>query len=380
MKKRVLFVIFSCFFLSLISQNLTSNTTGSFTYVPSGALSSKSIKVFYHIPNGDIKTMPILMSFHGVNRNADDYRDYWISMANTNKFMVFAPEFSDAEFSTGDAYNLANIFDDGDNPSAATFNSKEKWTFSILDPLFAQIKTAISGTQQKYNAWGHSAGAQFLHRFVMYLPNSNLDVAVCSNAGWYTVPEFSVDFPYGLNKGQLPTNDLKVAFSKKLIVHLGKEDTNPNDAGLRHNPVVDNQQGLNRFVRGQYFFTESKAIAQSLNTTFNWEKDEVSGVDHNAQLMANNALEHVLKSTLSVDNLDGYSSFFMYPNPVENELFFDNSKLKISKIEVFSLEGKLISSFYFHHFTKNQKIDLFKISKGIYFLKGKGFIKKFIKE
>ncbi|MFY9241471.1 MAG: T9SS type A sorting domain-containing protein [Polaribacter sp.] len=380
MRKWFLVALFGCFFLPLIGQNLTPNTTGSFTYVPSGALSSKSIKVFYHIPNGDVKTMPILMSFHGVERNADDYRDYWISMANANKFMVFAPEFSDAQFSTGDAYNLANIFDDGDNPSAATFNSKDEWTFSVLDPLFTRIKTAVSGTQQKYNAWGHSAGAQFLHRFVMYVPNSNLDIAVCSNAGWYTVPEFSVDFPYGLNKGQLPTNDLKAAFSKKLIVHLGLNDTDPNSAGLRHNTVVDNQQGLNRLVRGRYFFTESQTTSQSLNTAFNWQKDEVSGVAHNAQLMANDALEHVLKSTLSVNEIHLETQLFAYPNPVKNELFFDNSALKLTKVEVFSIQGKLISTHYFHDFMNNQKIDFSKISAGIYFLKGKEFISKIIKE
>ena len=82
MKKCVIFILFSYCILSLNSQNLRPNTTGSFTYNPSGALSSKSIEVFYHIPNGEVKMMPILMSFHGVNRNAADYRDYWISMAN----------------------------------------------------------------------------------------------------------------------------------------------------------------------------------------------------------------------------------------------------------------------------------------------------------
>ena len=302
MRKWFLAALFGCFFLPLISQNLTPNTTGSFTYVPSGALSSKSIKVFYHIPNGDITTMPILMSFHGAERNADDYRDYWIAMANSNQFMVFAPEFSENNFPGGDAFNLANIFDDGDNPTKSSFNPTNEWTFSILDPLFENIKTAVSGTQQKYNAWGHSAGAQFLQRFVMYMPNSKADIVVCSNSGWYTVPDFSVNFPYGLKNGELSTTDLTAAFSKKVIVHLGKNDTDPNSSGLRHNTIVDNQQGTNRFVRGQYFFATSQTKAQEMNTTFNWEKDEVANVDHNGQLIANDALKHILKSTLSSDN------------------------------------------------------------------------------
>lgn len=377
MKKFGLVILLLSSVLSLNSQNLKPNTTGSFIYNTSN---SKSITVFYHIPNGDITTMPILMSFHGVNRNAADYRDYWISMANNKKFMVFAPEFSDVEYPGGDSYNLANIFDDGDNPSSATFNSKKEWTISEIDFIFNQIVTAISGTQQKYNAWGHSAGAQFLHRLAMYLPNSKLDIAVCSNAGWYTVPEFTVDFPYGLKKGELPNADLTTAFSKKMIVHLGTADTNANDAGLRHNNILDNQQGLNRFVRGKYFFNESKATAKSINATYNWEKYEVSNVGHNARLMANDALQHVLKSTLSTTKYLDDKQVILYPNPVKDNLFFDNSNLKLSKIAVYSIQGKLISTFHFNKYSSNQNINLSKLAKGIYFLKEKNFVKKIIKE
>ena len=374
-----LFLLFSVLF-SWVSfgQNLNSNSSGSFIYTPESPLNNKSIEVFYHIPAGDITKMPILFSFHGVNRNADDYRDYWISMANANKFMVFAPKFSDDDFPTGDQYNLANIFDDGDNPSSATFNQKSEWTFSVLDPLFEKIKTAVAGTQEKYNGWGHSAGAQFLHRFVMYLPNSKLDIAVCSNAGWYTVPENAVDFPYGIQKGQLPNSDLIKAFSKKLIVHLGKNDTDENAAGLRHNTIVDNQQGLHRFERGNYFFTRSNAISQSLNTPFNWEKDEVSGVAHEAQKMANDALEHVLKTTLSSQNYT-QKKIAIYPNPVKRNLIFDNSKIKSSKTEIFSINGQLLKTNMYHNYVSKQTVDVSNLSTGIYFLKIKNKMVKFIK-
>ena len=76
------------------SQNLTSNSTGSFTFNPESPIDRPSVEVFYHIPSGDLSSMPILFSFHGASRNADDYRDYWIDMANQNGFMVFSPEFS----------------------------------------------------------------------------------------------------------------------------------------------------------------------------------------------------------------------------------------------------------------------------------------------
>ena len=276
--------------------SIKPNSTGVFTFTPTGVLSDKSINVYYHTPQGDLTNFPILFSFHGGSRNADEYRDDWIQMANTNNFMVFAPEFNSDDFPSGDMYNLANIFQDGDNPSSDTFNSPDSWTFSIIDQLFDFIKSEIGGNQTTYNAWGHSAGAQFLHRFVFYLPDSKLNIAVCSNAGWYTVPESGVVFPYGLLESQLSNSNLISAFSKKLYVHLGDADTDPNSSSLRHNDIVDEQQGLNRLVRGRYFFETSQEKAESLNATFNWEKTpEVSGVGHDHTAMALDALQYILE-------------------------------------------------------------------------------------
>ena len=117
------------------------------------------------------------------------------------------------------------------------------------------IKGEIGGNQSTYNAWGHSAGAQFLHRFVFYLPESKLNIAVCSNAGWYTVPESDIVFPYGLSESQLSNSNLISAFSKKLYIHLGNADTDPNSSALRHNDIVDQQQGFRSGVGIRFGFT-----------------------------------------------------------------------------------------------------------------------------
>ena len=344
------YFVFLFFFVQTsfsFGQSLVSNSTGSFVYTPNSPLNSKPITIYYHIPNGNISTMPILFSFHGDERNASDYRDYWISMANANGFMVFAPEFKEVDFPGGDGYQLGNVFDDGDNPSSATYNPTNEWTFSIIDPLFESVKSKVSGNQQTYDAWGHSGGAQFLQRFRLYLPNSKLNTAICSNAGWYTVPDILINFPYGIKKGQLLNSNLAIPFSKKLIVHLGLNDTDPNSAGLRHNTTVDTQQGLYRLVRGRYFFDTSISISQSLNNPFNWEKQEVAGVGHEAQIMANDALKYLKQSFLSLN--DGFKekptnfSVSAYPNPSAEDF-----TLKVLngdfEFKVYDLQGKLIES------------------------------------
>jgi hypothetical protein len=324
---------------------LSPNTTGSFIFDPQALLNRQPVEIFYHIPDGDIATMPILMSLHGADRNGDTHRDFWIDMANEHGFMVMAPEFSTANYpGLGDNYIMSNIFDDGDNPSSATFNNQNEWTCFVLDPLFEYVKTVISGTQQKYSAWGHSAGAQFLHRLFMYLPNSKLDIAVCSNAGWYTVPENTVSYPYGILNGQLPTSDLTAAFSKKLIVHLGKNDTNSDpNSGIRRNDVVDAQQGVHRFERGQYFFNTSQATAQNMAATFNWEKQEVAGVGHQPQLMANDALQYFLPNFLSIDKVQNKPVIKIYPNPTNvGQVTIDSTENGNITIQVYDVLGKQV--------------------------------------
>ena len=357
-------------FITVISvaQNLNSNSTGSFTYTPSGPLSDQPVEVYYHIPSGNISTMPIIFSFHGAGRNADNYRDFWINMADENSFIVIAPEFSSDNYpGLGDNYLMGNVFDDGDNPSPESRNPENEWTFSVIEPLFDYIKADISGNQTSYKAWGHSGGSQFLHRFLFFIPDSRLEVAVCSNAGWYTVPELGVSFPYGLENSELPESNISHAFATKLIVHLGESDNNEDASGLRHNSVVDNQQGLNRFVRGNYFFNTSEDEAEDMDVVFNWQINMVPNVGHNAQLMANDALPHILSSSLGVENED-FINFIIGPNPIKNQIHFNNTQTNFYKIEVFNLLGQTISTI--NNIKSNQKsLFLNYLSNGIYILR-----------
>jgi hypothetical protein len=351
-----------------IGQNLSTNSTGSFTFTPQPPLNRPPVEVFYHIPAGDITTMPVLMSFHGASRNGATYRDYWIDMANTNGFMVFAPEFSSVNYpGLGDNYIMSNIFDDGDNPSLETFNDQNEWTCSIIDPLFEYIKADISGTQLNYSAWGHSAGAQFLHRFFMYLPNSKINVAVCSNAGWYTVPEDTVSYPYGILNSQLPNSDLITSFSNNLIIHLGQDDTIPSTApnGPRDNLVLNNQQGLHRLERGQYFFNTSQSEAQNLVVSFNWEKHEVPDVGHDAQLMANDALQYILPFLLTTTEFNN-KTIVVYPNPTNaGSVTITSPNDDVMTVQVFDILGKQVKN----ETLTNNILQVSELKSGIYILK-----------
>ena len=340
MKSAIFFFLFILVFMEGKCQTLNPGN-GSFNFTGYGPLSSKPVKVYYHIPFGITDSTPILLVFHGEERDGQPYVNDWISASDQHKFMVFAPEFSDTDFPGGDGYNLANIFVDGDNPSQATLNPDSVWTFSIIDPLFLEIKQRTNNATSSYIAFGHSAGSQFLSRFLMFKPESQMQKAICANAGWYTVPDPAIQFPYGT--GQSPANELLIrkAFEKKLIVMLGKEDNNPNSAGLRHNEQSD-AQGLNRLARGRWFFNKSQQRATALNTPFNWSLVEVPGVGHDHTLMAINAIPYVIQplGTNSQQSASGISVSYTNHTIQMSGL----SANEVYEIMVFSLSGAAVAT------------------------------------
>lgn len=304
--------------------------------------------------------MPILFTFHGDERDAEAYRNDWVEAADQYGFMVFAPEFTDALYPGSTGYNTGNLFRDGDNPSS-TPNPDSLWTFSLVEPLFQYSKQFSGSEAQGFVAFGHSAGAQFLHRFALYNSKSSMQLAICANAGWYTVPDSTKRFPYGLKQSPISTSEVKSAFHKKLLLLLGQQDINPNSAGLRHTPEAD-VQGINRLARGRYFYTESKKQADALSSDFQWSVAEVAGVGHDHTLMAKNAVSHVIKA------FEGQNPTFNQ----EPDLTLTANGLLLSGLQpaepftvsVFSIEGQLLQSIQ-GNFSENQIITLYSLHPGI---------------
>jgi hypothetical protein len=262
----------------------------NFTYA---GLPQKPIKVFYHIPQGDKTNMPILLIFHGDERNAEDYRNWCIAYANQYHFMVFAPEFTVQNFPGASGYSIGNVYTDGNNPTPLTLIPQNQWTFSYIEPLFDSIKAATGSIRNTYKIFGHSGGGQFVHRFVLFKTTARYDTAIAANSGWYTVANPTIaypNYPYGVSNSPLATVNPTNYFTRKMIVSIGQLDNNANDPSLRHNAFAD-AQGLNRLDRANYFFQKSQAYATSANTTFNWKFNIVPNSGHDAQLMMDAAVK-----------------------------------------------------------------------------------------
>ncbi len=269
---------------------LNDKTSGSgfFIYNNQYILHEKELKVFFYIPEIINTNTPIVFVFHGSGRNAKDYRDAMINKANEYHFIVIAPEFSITNFPNSDSYNLGNVFVDGDNPSTSTLNPEEDWTFSVIEPLFDFFKETISNNSSTYHIFGHSAGGQFAHRYVLFKPHARYNHVVASASGWYTATDLNISFPYGFFNSPLENISFENLFQKNLIIQVGNLDNNPNSSGLRHNLFAD-AQGLNRLDRAHYFYNKATIFANNANLEFNWKFHIIENANHDFRIASINA-------------------------------------------------------------------------------------------
>jgi poly(3-hydroxybutyrate) depolymerase len=250
---------------------------GSFTF---DGWAGPPICVWYHLPEAIGPATPVLFVMHGVNRDADRYRDEWSALADQHGFVLVVPEFNEASFPGSAGYNLGNILDRDGRPVP-----RERWSFSALEPLFDRVR-ALTGTRvERYDLYGHSAGAQFVHRYVMFMPDARVRRAVAANAGWYTLPDRDVTYPYGLAGQRLPPVDLRRLFQQPLTILLATADNDPAYPNLRRTPEAM-AQGPHRLARGEFFFGSAAAAAAALGTDFRWTLEKVDGVGHDNGAMA----------------------------------------------------------------------------------------------
>ena len=254
--------------------------SGSFMFSDPRGNTDKPIKVWYYKPESLKPDSPLLFVMHGSGRDADRYLSEWIPYAEAYSFLLVCPEFSKRHYPGSRMYNLGNMFTAKGAPV-----EKSKWTFSAIEHLFDYLKTITDLERDTYRIYGHSAGGQFVHRFVLFLPEAPVDTAVAANSGWYTMPTFERDFPYGLDGSGLSEENLERAFSKRLFVLVGNRDV-LMDEGLRKTWEVLQDQGVSRMERGSRFYRTAHAETTRLGASLNWRREVVQGSPHDNMQMA----------------------------------------------------------------------------------------------
>jgi pimeloyl-ACP methyl ester carboxylesterase len=258
----------------------------SFVFKDTKGLADRPVRVYTYRPRQCDSTCPIQFVLHGASRTASNYRDYWELAADRYGFLVIAPEFNEKDWPKAASYNLGDVEGNA---------NREKWAFSLIEHLFDEMRDG----QKDYRIFGHSAGAQFVHRLLFLLPGNRASVAMIANAGWYTLPEWRADkaafkWPHSLVNapGGAGEKELREALARKVYVLLGEADTKTDD------PLLDKaegsmKQGANRFERGENFFGAVTGAANALGVKLAWELSYVPGVGHEGGKMSRAAADLV---------------------------------------------------------------------------------------
>jgi len=250
----------------------------SFIFQTGTDFGDRPLEVFYHIPEGDIRNMGVMFVMHGASRNGADYLNWTKEATDEYGFMILAPNFPSDLYPTRE-YQEGGILDENRH-----FNTPEKMTYRLIDKIFEYLLEHSNLKTKRFSIVGHSAGGQFVHRFMQFGQSPYVEKAVAANPGWYTFPDETIVFPYGIaGYTNDPKSFRKIFYSRDLTILLGMADT-IRDPSFRVTPEAD-RQGLSRFERGQTFFNTNKKMAQEEGFAFKWKMEFVDGVDHNGSIM-----------------------------------------------------------------------------------------------
>ena len=239
-----------------------------------------AIEVRLFVPEDATPATPVVIVIHGWSREARRYFNDWRKLGEEHGFNVAVPHFEASKFPGSNEFNLGHVFDD----STGQMRSPEQWTFAAIEPLFDDIVERIGSTESTYTLFGHSAGSQFVHRFLYYVPDARVKRYLAANAGWYTLPDFDAAYPYGLGDSGVSEEQLAAVLQKDVVLLLGREDVDRNDPDLRKTPEAD-AQGPNRFARGLTMFKRAKAAAEAQGVELKWGLAIVDDASHsNAQM------------------------------------------------------------------------------------------------
>jgi len=243
-----------------------------------------AIEVHFYKPANYVKG-PLLVSFHGLNRNMKSYGEAARGIADRHGMLLVMPLFDRPRFPYW-RYQALGITHTSRKLTSGpiVIEPQAQWTGTLILKLIDRVRNDEGHPALDYYLIGHSAGGQVVNRFAALVPNSAKRMVV-ANPSSYVRPSRQARFPYGF--GGLPENmadepAIRRYLAQPMTILLGTADVLTKN--LDQLPLAM-QQGATRYERGRNVFHAAQKLARDKGWEFNWRLVEVPGVGHDAQGM-----------------------------------------------------------------------------------------------
>lgn len=202
---------------------------------------------FLFRPSTERKGAPIVVSVHGIARNAAAHAFRLMADAERYGLVVVAPLFSKEHY--------------GQYQQLEDAKTGVRSDIALLEVL-NRVGQLSSADATKTLLFGYSGGAQFAHRFAMAHPK-RVCSAVLAAAGWYTFPDEGTRYPRGLDTRAAASSlrfDKSDFTQVRFHVVIGELDTE-RDNSLRKGKRLDRTQGRSRLERASNWVTAMSFLA-----------------------------------------------------------------------------------------------------------------------
>jgi hypothetical protein len=243
-------------------------------------IGSRKLDVFTYKP-ANYKDGPLVVIFHGTNRNADEYRDFGKGMADRFGALVAAPLFDNKQFPS-EAYHNGGMF------KKAMLLPPEEWTGNMTPKIAAEVRRLEGRPKMPYYFFGHSAGGQFLSRISGFVYPGAVRI-VAANPGGHLFPTRDLPYPYGFGKlpKELSDDDaIQLYLAQPLTIYVGTADRGKEQLPMGETAM---KQGPNRYERGKNCFKMGQELARQKGWSFNWRLVEAPGIAHDGKGMLDHA-------------------------------------------------------------------------------------------
>lgn len=240
----------------------------------------RPLEVKFYRPAGHRPDDEVVFVQHGMLRNGDDYRDFWIDAAEKHNLLIVAPTFGNEHFPETESYNNGLVVgEDG------TIVAQDNWLYALPARVLAALRKAGVTKRDKVKLFGHSAGGQFVHRLLATQSETPYEVAFPANSGWYTLPTLERRFPEGLGGLGLGEAELARWLAWPMVIFAGDQDIVTDDPHLPAQPEAL-AQGPMRYARAQFMLDFAKAEAARRGLPCNWSLITVPGIGHDGAAMS----------------------------------------------------------------------------------------------